>query len=247
MCNDGEARLLYYRGFGPKVVNIYQELRRSQLFDPLPRDLADYNKWLPGFKLLRNGMHVVLRAKMDATPMNLRSEQEQQSSLQNKWWMSIFIPALNSLPDECRTRLFNATQTIQRTKIMPEYIRIYKEDLPLLDRALQDVLGLDDLDWYFVQWMYGQRMDLEEDEHLGPDAFRLGDMFNLSSATKFSIHIALNFACKDSNYSLFWNRNRALNWSSGEFLYSLVSTLYFVVVGRRREWQKRERCHPSPY
>ena len=50
---------------------------------------------------------------------------------------------------------------------------------------------MDDLDWYFVHWRYGQRM---EDEDLGPDAFRLKEAYDLSLETKFSVHVRKNLA-----------------------------------------------------
>ena len=51
-------------------------------------------------------------------------------------------------------------------------------------------------------------------ETLGPEAFRLGEMFDLSMAMIVSIHLAMNFKCKDMSYSLFWHHQKTYTWSS---------------------------------
>ncbi len=195
-------------------------LKRSQLFESLPADLSQYEHWLPGFPLIDgpgNSVHVVFRPNSNATAADLRDVQDQETTLAREWWMSILIPALSLLPDDTKTHLFNVPNTSQITGILPMYIRIYPNDLRLLDVALQATTresNFEYLSWYFVCSKYGQRFDLEEGEVLGPAAFHLSEMYDFQSAAKVSIHLAMNFRCKDSTYSLFWEREKTYTWSS---------------------------------
>ena len=200
---------------------MYHRLSKSQLFETLPADLSLYERWLPGFKFVdapMNSVHVVFRTKLDATADDMCGVRGEERSLAREWWMSILLPAVHSLPEDTKTRLFNTITTFQTTGILPTYLRIYSDDLPLLSSTLQDATMESSLhhhlSWYFVYCKYGQRHEIAEGETLGPEAFRLGAMFNLSTATVVSIHLAINFKCKDKRYSLFWHRQKTFSWST---------------------------------
>lgn len=147
---------------------------------------------------------MVFRPNSDATVSDLCSLQERQRGLLKECWKSVLIPALKSLPQHVETHSFNNPSTCQATGILPTYMRIYSDDLDLLDNALQaEESSLYHLSWYFVCSKYGQRLQVAQGEALGPEAFRLDRMFDLSNVTKVSIHIGMNFQCSDARYSLF--------------------------------------------
>ena len=51
---------------------------------------------------------------------------------------------------------------------------------------------------------------------LGPQSFGFGSMFNIDQLDAVSVHLALNFACEDEGFDLFWDRARIREWMSGE-------------------------------
>ena len=205
-----------------KSQDLYPMVKRSRLFNELPTNLTSFERWLPGFKLLPDActqpssVHVILRPKSSATALDLSEWQKNNRNLLNMWWTSIFIPAIRSLPQDTRTRRFNAVRAIQITGTLPTCMRLYEEDIVALDRAL-DARHLDDFEWYFTSFAYGQRKLLDEDEFVGPEAFGLGDMFDLTSVLKISIHIAMNFTSNDSMYSLFWALDPTFTWIRCKF------------------------------
>ena len=219
----GEARAYY----NPKQDSGHQAIGKCRLFPDLPRNLSDYNKWIPYFQLFYGFVgliRVIFRAKDEASQTNL--QQWQSQVLARVWWQSILIPAVHSLPFHSRTRRANTTGTHLATKILPTYIRMYDEDMAALDAALTSTTLLSnlnqDLDWYFVCWQMGQRRLLKVGEELGPKAFGLSDAFDLSSCCKFSAHLALNLRSTDPAYSLFWDTDVTFHWSAssgnGKFL-----------------------------
>ena len=52
----GEARAWSNLG----IVDVYQKISRSQLFDELPDELSDFKQWLPGFKLTESDTPYVI-------------------------------------------------------------------------------------------------------------------------------------------------------------------------------------------
>ena len=206
-----------------KLEDLYVNIRKSRLFNELPTNLANFEQWLPSFKLLPDtcsplsSVHVILRPKSSASAQDLSEWQKNYRNLLNVWWSSIFIPAIRSLPHDTRTRRFNAVRAIQITGMLPTCVRLYKEDIVALDRAL-DARQLDDFEWYFITFAFGQRKLLDEDEAVGPETFGLGDMFDLTSVLKISIHIAMNFTFNDRVHSLFWALEPTYTWIRCKFL-----------------------------
>lgn len=192
------------------------------MFDELPDELSRFKKWLPGFKLthslfLYGQVHVVFRPKSTADASAISELKEHSTRLRKVWWNSVLIPALRSLPPNTRTRRYNIVRTVQETDILPRYARLYEEDIADIDQALQASV-VDDFEWFFICFGFGQRKLLEEDESLGPEAFGLGTLFDLSNIVKISLHLAVNLTCTDELYSLFWHRKRTYSWIQGVLL-----------------------------
>jgi hypothetical protein len=225
-------------------MNMHKRLSKSQLFETLPGHLSAYNNWLPGFKLVDgpvNSVHVVFRVKSDAVAREIHQLQDDEKGLAREWWMSVLLPAVHSLPEETKTRRFNTPATYQATRILPRFLRLYSEDLPLLHGALHDAT-MDSsfhhhLTWNFVCSRYGQRLEVTEGEILGPEAFRLPAMFDLSREVIVSIHLAMNFTCRDKTMSLFWHRTRTAGWSTS------TSEFHFVVIIVNLHYISTERGH----
>lgn len=185
--------------------------------------------WLPGFKLTDSvvpytHVYVILNPKSSTPPHVLSEWMSNQRNLSKVWWDSIFIPALLSLPVTTRTRHFNIVRTAQITHILPSYVRLYDEDMVALDQALHAQREMDDFEWFFIVSAFGQRRLLREGEILGPEAFGFNEMFDLTKAIKVSIHIAMNFVCTDSTYSLFWHRQRTFGWIRCESFLCVITS-----------------------
>ena len=208
-------------------MDLHQSIKRSQLFDDLPTPLTAYEKWLPAFKILDAQIgakvSVIFRPKPTASATDLQQWQENQGTLASTWLTSVLVAAIDSLPSSCRTRRNNPTHTYLETKIPPLYIRLYKEDIQMLDRALDAVTQLApldrDLSWYFLCHHYGQRHLLEPGEELTSHSFGLTEAFDLTHTIRFSAHVAFNISCRDSAYSLFWNRQRLTPWCHGKSVF----------------------------
>lgn len=78
--------------------------------------------------------------------------------------------------------------------------------MPALDLALANAsitaAVSTHLDWYFLYWQFGQCQLLGEGEVMGPVAFGLGSVFDLSECEQFSAHLVLTLCCTDPGYSL---------------------------------------------
>ena len=218
LCKYGEARVWSKS----TVENLHTRIKKSKLFATLPENLCNFETWLPGFRLVDGPaakVWVIFRPKSSATADDVSEWQTNCQNLPRVWWNCVLIPAVKSLPDSSRTRRFNAVHTFEVTQVFPTYMRIYREDLEAIDQALDDApQQLSDFHWFFLCSSYGQRRELREDEQLGPSAFGLGDVFDLTSALRVSIHLAMNFKCTDDRFSLFWGYDRTFDWMQCELL-----------------------------
>ena len=169
-------------------------------------------------------IRVVFLPRQDASITDITQWHGQQSHLAHTWWHSIFISAVNSLPIHTRTRRHNTTATFIETDTSPTYLRVYSEDVPSLDIAIEAACSTSalstDLEWYFLCRRCGQRQLLDEGEPLDPSAFGLGSMVDLSKCVRFTAHLAFSLRCTDDAFSLFWNAKNTSKWSSrtGELL-----------------------------
>ena len=110
------------------VTNMYDRFKRSQLFETLPANLSRYECWLPDFKFMDgpvNAVHVVFRAKLDATAEDLYKERHRESCSAREWWISILIPAVHSLLDDTKTRLSTLPPHFQHTCAHTQMMYLY--------------------------------------------------------------------------------------------------------------------------
>ena len=76
------------RGYSTAKLDLYVNIRKSQLFNELPTNLANFERWLPSFKLLPDtctplsSVHVILQPKSSATARLVRVAEELQESLE---------------------------------------------------------------------------------------------------------------------------------------------------------------------
>lgn len=82
------------------------------------------------------GVKVIFRPQADASPTDVEQWRESQSNLPWVRLTTVLLPAVDSLPEDCRTRANNASHTYLSTGILPSYIRVYSEDMEELDSAL---------------------------------------------------------------------------------------------------------------
>ena len=233
----GEARLHYGRAGYAVMENLYTMVSKSQLFEPLPSTLANFDKWVPSFKLVDGvigPIRVVFQPKPGSDPNDIEQWQTHQATLSQTWWETVLIPAVGALPPDTWTRRFNTTATFQSTHLKPIYIRVCKEDITALDQTLANATQNSTLDqnleWYFLCEVYGQRQLLQRGEELGPESFGLGSAFDLSNTAKFSAHIALNVKCIDPAYSLFWYTRNTFSWSGRHGKSTLYAPTFQYVI-----------------
>jgi hypothetical protein len=206
-------------------------ITRSQLFEPLPETLSDFEKWTPSFNVFSdshpNGkLMVVFRAKASASADDVEQWRVHERTLMETWIRTVLVPAVDSLPADSRTRMGNASSTCLTTGILPNYVRIYGEDVEELDALLPHVTAASPLNgalsWYLMFVRLGQRHQLQPGEELGPQSFGLGDEFDLSRTVRFSVHLAMNLTSMDPGFSLFWNRPELRRWCQGELLMQCI-------------------------
>ena len=201
-----------------KVLNHFSEFKKTEFFEPLPEDLSDYEKWFPAFRLFDGSVGavmVLLRPKDNAAPDDIAEWQRNAQSLPALWWTSVLIPAMKTLPLTSRTRRYNALNTSEETHILPTYLRLYEEDVAALDWSIAST-GLADFNWFLYSCKFGQRKLLETGQSLGPGSFGLDDAYDLTTAMRVSLHIAVNFRCIDGSSSLFWSFDETKRWMRGE-------------------------------
>lgn len=171
---------------------------------------------------------VFFRLKPDVAARDGDQWKEAESGLLQAWTRSVLLPAIASLDVSRRTRQYNAVETALESQILPRYLRIYREDLEELDRALEvatsSASNFTSLSWFFGLHKFGQRQLFCGRDLLGPQSFGFGSMFNVDLLDAVSVHLALNFACEDEGYELFWDRARIHVWMRGEII-----NLYYLV------------------
>ena len=163
MCDFGEGRL--YTTY--KVVDAFKYVHKCQFFNPLPPDLSTFDTWFPSFRIadgIGAPVNVLLTFKPDTNLVDAEEWKMAQKNLPHKWFTTILIPAIESLDGSRRTRLNNTVSTMCMSGIIPDYIRIYKEDLTSLDDAISEATqsseDMKSLLWYFASWKFGQQMRL---------------------------------------------------------------------------------------
>ena len=88
----------------------------------------------------------VFRPKDTASATDMEQWRVNQKNLLETLMKTVLIPAVDSLPPDCRTRLNNASNTCLFTGVLPKYVRIYGEDVEKLDGNLPRTASLSLLD-----------------------------------------------------------------------------------------------------
>ena len=142
----------------------------------------------------------------------------------------VLILVMKALPRKSRIRRYNAITTSKETHILPSYLRLYEEDVATLDRSIAST-GLADFTWFLYSCKFGQRKLLETGQSLGPGPFGLDDGYDLNTAMRVSLHLALNFSCIDNSSSLFWSFDETKRWMCGESpLYGIVMNFSYLHI-----------------
>ena len=215
-----------------KVLNHFNDFKKTEFFEPLPEDLLDYEKWLPAFCLFDSSVGavmVLLRPKDTAAPEDIAEWQRNAQSLPALWWTSVLTQVMKALPRTSRIRRYNAITTSKETHILPSYLHLYEEDVATLHSSIAST-GLADFTWFLYSCKFGQRKLLETGQSLGPGPFGLDDGYDLNTAMRVSLHLALNFSCIDNSSSLFWSFDETKRWMCGESpLYGIVMNFSYLV------------------
>ena len=229
ICDFGEARAYH----DAKVLDGYRALSKSLLLEPMPEHLGKFSNWMPYFRLVdgpAEPVHVLIRLGPNTTESEGDEWLKNERRLPWIWVKSVLLPAILLLPESTRTRLNNTAQTTETTGVLPSYVRIYKEDLELLDSAVGAAYatsGITNLSWCYIVCKFGQQLMLMDGEVLGPESFRLGAMFQVDLLDMVSVHLALNFSSvnEEEEYDVFWDRPKLNTWASGECIIYPLCTL----------------------
>ena len=89
---------------------------------------------------------VVFRLKDTACATDVEQWRVNQKNLLETWMTTVLVPAVESLPQDSRTRLNNASHACLSTGVRPKYIRMYGEDVEELDGTLPRTTTLSPLD-----------------------------------------------------------------------------------------------------
>ena len=128
--------------------------------------------------------------------------------LQNTFFLDVLVGAINRLPVTTRTRRNNLTQQIARCKLLPDYFRIFVEDLDVLSASVLNTFRSIPEDapyrFYFTFFKFGQQIQISPPLTL--QSCNLSSVINkVRKVQSCSLHIATNFSHDSSNFSTSWN------------------------------------------
>lgn len=216
VCHCGEARVQTTCG---QVLDKSSFLEKNDIFDS---DVYDSHhlalaRYMPGFAFVSmpggTSLQVVGILNPRADVQEAERCRASPSLVRKTFFTEVLNRAILALPTSSRTRTNNLALTASITGSLPEYYRLYKEDICELSCKVRDqlrALPSDSPYWYhFVYHKYGQQIVLGND---GPPTLQstqldllVADVNHLECA---GVHIAVNFSARDPENALFWDAER---------------------------------------
>ena len=99
--------------------------------------------FLPGFNLMEIGggpIKVIAVVNKTGSVVELEDMAARRERISRYFFLHILVEAINKLSIMSRTRINNLTLTASRVKNLPDYFRIYVEDIDALSTAITHTL-----------------------------------------------------------------------------------------------------------
>lgn len=220
VCPLGEGRLYT----SPKVTDVRRYFNKAQIFttdnyDDDHRRIA--SEFMPGFNLtdiVGGPIKVVGIVNKTGCVEQLEDMTARRNTFARYFFLRVLVEAINGLPVTTRTRRNNLSLQASQCKVLPEYFRVYLEDLHALSTSITNALRALPEDapykFYFSFFKFGQQ------QHI-PHPFTI-DSVNLSSVINkphkiqsCSMHIATTFSHPSTHFSTFWNLRKQTDLYTG--------------------------------
>lgn len=211
LCPFGESRVYT----SPKVTDQCSYFNKSQtfntsLYDP---DHMRMSEFTPGFNfvdIVGGPLRVVGIVNKSGSLEQLEefTEKRSRDKISRYFFIHVLIPALNRLPSTTRTRRHNLSLCSVHCSDLPDYFRIYEEDVDALSVAIcsaQRTLPPDvPYRFYFAFFKFGQQVRITDPINIRTIGFShiIRKPERLCSS---SIHIATTLTHTSPNFSTFWN------------------------------------------
>jgi len=221
ICPLGEGRIYTT----PKVTDVRRYLYKAQIFDVDGYD-HDHGSvargFTPGFNLVEiagGPVKVVCIVNRTGSVEQLKEMEGKRDNIARYFFLHVLVQAIDNLPVTTRTRSNNLALHIARTRVMPEYFRVYKEDLSVLSAAITDAERALPHDapyrFYFAFIKFGQQMPISPPVNM--HSLGLSPIVNKADHVQScSIHVATTFAHTSPNFSTFWNLCKSTELSAGQ-------------------------------
>ena len=204
VCPFGEGRVYT----SPKVTDHTVYLYKAQMFETGMYD-ADHQrmaKFIPGFNftdISGGALRVLGIVNKSGSLQELEEIAEKKEKFANYFFREVLMKAIGKLPATTRTRKHNLIHSAQD---LPEYFRLYNEDIALLSSAITAVQrslpSNAPYRFYFLFVKLGQQLTLAH--NMRSDFFT--DIISSPARVDSScIHIATTFTHTSPNFSIFWN------------------------------------------
>ena len=220
-CPFGEGRIFTT----PKVTDMRHyftkaDIFNSDIYDEDHRQLAA--SFLPGFNLMEIGggpIKVIAVVNKTGSVVELEDMAARRERISQYFFLHILVEAINKLSIMSRTRINNLTLTASRVKNLPDYFRIYVEDIDALSTAIttaQNALHEDaPYRFYFSFFKFGQQQHISPPVNLRSTGLSsiLNKPHKLQSC---SIHIATTYTHTSTRFSTFWNLRKPTGYYIGK-------------------------------
>lgn len=223
VCPLGEGRLYTT----PKVTDVRQFFNKAQIFNTVEYD-DDHRRlasqFTPGFNLTEivgGPIKVVGIVNRTGSVGELEDMAAKTEKFSRYFFLHILVEAINRLPVTMRTRRNNLTLQILHCKVLPDYFRVYSEDMKALSSSIATVLYALPEDapyrFYFSFYKFGQQLHIPPPPH--PFTIHSANLSSIISKPhkiqSCSMHIAATFSQTSTHFSTFWNLRKQTDMYTG--------------------------------
>lgn len=212
VCHCGEARV----ATSGQVADKRPFLTKNDIFceDVYDAHHLALAKYMPGFAFASmpggSSLHVVGILNPAADVQEAERCIANPSQVRKTFFKEVLNRAILALPTSCRTRNNNLALTATMTGVLPEYYRLYKEDICTLSAALRDQMRAmpsnSPYSYHFMYHKFGQQIVLERNSHPTLQSTRLNVLVgNVDHLECAGLHVAVNFTARDQEGALFWD------------------------------------------
>lgn len=210
----GEARVKT----GSPVVDKASMVTKNDFFDidqQYDATRVGLAKYVPGFAFLElpggSKLWVIGILNRLADVVEAERLRANPSRIRDSYFARVLNKAILDLPTHCRTRMNNIALTTDVTGSLPEYFRLYPEDVVRLSSTItlriRSLGSAAPYNYTFLYHKYGQQIVLTQPMTLTSTGLSLivADQRKIDCA---GLHLAVNFSHFDDSLALFWDIER---------------------------------------